>query len=350
MQKRGTFLYNMLVFLPVVVFLACYNSWIGLAIGCLSPLRALDYLKNSTMNTEQTEYISRANPFRGMTYGDFREQTAEENAADGAISPYYNVIKEHFSSQESDIILKKDKCYVKNLTHLPAAEVKNIMLSPIGFRVEKNSSQPQILIMHTHATESYVPAATDPYDENYAFRSTDNSRNMTAVGKVMADTLNSLGYNTLQDVTLHDYPSYNGSYDNSRQTVEKYLRQYPSIKIVLDIHRDAVERNGSPVAPVVTINGAEYAQIMIISGRDNGYMNMPNYRENLKFATAVQNSVAGLYQGMVRPVLFDYRNYNQQLTTGSILVEIGTHGSSLTRAKRSAAAFAHSLARALDNM
>ena len=351
MQKHGTFLYKMLVFLPAVAFLVCYSRWTGFAVGCLQPARALDYMKNAGMHTLETGSDSRYNPFRGMTIKDFLSDTPVQTPAQSEeISPYYNVIKEFFSSTESDIVLKKDRCYVKNLTHMSARDVKSIMLSPVGFTVEKNSSQPQILIMHTHATESYIPMATDSYDENYAFRSTDNTKNMTAVGKVMADTLNSLGYNTLQDTTLHDYPSYNGSYDNSKETVEKYLRQYPSIKIVLDIHRDAVERNGSIIAPVVTINGTEYAQIMIISGRDNGYMNMPNYRENLKFATMVQNSVAGLYPGMARPVLFDYRNYNQQLTTGSILVEIGTHGSTLTRAKNSAAAFAQGLARALDNM
>ena len=224
------------------------------------------------------------------------------------------------------------------------------MLQPVSFKVEKNSSQPQILIYHTHATESYVPTADMAYDSSYAYRSTDNSRNMTAVGKVMADTLNNLGYNTIQDVTLHDYPSYNGSYDLSKATVENYLKKYPSIKIVLDIHRDAVERNGRLINPVATINGTKYAQIMIISGRDNGYMNMPNYLENLKFATNLQNQLGKSRPGLARPVLFDYRNYNQQLTTGSLLVEIGTHGSTLQQAKNSAAAFAGALAQLLDGM
>ncbi len=351
MQKYGYFLYKMLIFLPAIVFLRLYSSRAGFIIGCFNPRRALDYMKNNTGIIQQNNYISWENPFRNMTYSDFvKEEVSAAPRQTQRISPYYNVIKEYFSSEESDIVLKKENCYVKNMTHMDREEVKSIMLSPVGFKVEKNSPVPQILIMHTHATESYVPMADEAYDSSYAFRSTDNTKNMTAVGRVMADTLNSLGYNTLQDTTLHDYPSYNGSYDNSKATVEKYLRQYPSIKIVLDIHRDAVERNGNIIAPTTTVNGTEYAQIMIISGRDNGYMNMPNYRENLKFATMVQNTVARMYPGMARPVLFDYRNYNQQLTTGSVLVEIGTHGSTLTQAKNSAAAFAHSLARALDTM
>jgi stage II sporulation protein P len=195
-----------------------------------------------------------------------------------------------------------------------------------------------------------MPTADMPYDPGYSWRTTDKNSNMVAVGKVMADTLNKLGYNTVQDTTLHDYPSYNGSYDLSKETVEKYLEKYPSIKIVLDVHRDAVERNGSLINPVITSQGTKYAQIMIISGCDNGYMNMPNYRENLKFATNLQNQLAKDTSGLVRPILFDYRNYNQQLSTGSILVEIGTHGSTLQQAKNSAEMFAISLANMLDNM
>jgi stage II sporulation protein P len=260
------------------------------------------------------------------------------------------VVEEFFVSEVSDIVLKKDACYVKNLTHHSENEVRNLMLAPVNFRIEKNSKEPQILIYHTHATEGYMPTADMPYDPGYSWRTTDKNSNMVAVGKVMADTLNKLGYNTVQDTTLHDYPSYNGSYDLSRETVEKYLEKYPSIKIVLDVHRDAVERNGSLINPVITSQGIKYAQIMIISGCDNGYMNMPNYRENLKFATNLQNQLAKDTPGLVRPILFDYRNYNQQLSTGSILVEIGTHGSTLQQAKNSAEMFAISLANMLDNM
>ena len=350
MRKRGVFLYKLLVFLPAVAFLCLYSSWRAVVVGCFNPARAINFIKNQDKSIPQQAYPVVENPFRDVNIADFFKNEEAVSSSRQAVSPHYNVIKEQFTSVESDVVLKKENCYVKNMTHLPRQEVKDIMLAPLSFSVEKNSPQPQILVMHTHATESYMPGAEEAYDEAYAFRSTDSTRNMTAVGRVMADTLNSLGYNTLQDVTLHDYPSYNGSYDNSKATVEKYLRQYPSIKIVLDVHRDAVERDGAIISPTATISGTEYAQIMIISGRDNGYMNMPNYRENLKFATLVQNYAATLYPGIARPVLFDYRNYNQQLTTGSILVEIGTHGSSLTRAKNSRAAFARSLAAALDNM
>lgn len=351
MQKIGKFCNTGLIFLPAILLMAFSGRWLGLAVGALSPARALEFMKNGY--GESAIFQSAANPFSDFSFENlFNKENDEPVSAvySEAYNPNYSVIEEFMGSSESDIVLKKDSCYVKNLTHLSATEVKNIMLSPVGFEVEKNSDRPQILIYHTHATESYVPTSDMAYDPAYAYRSTDTAMNMVAVGKVMADTLNSMGYNTIQDSTLHDYPSYNGSYDLSKATVESYLKKYPSIKIVLDIHRDAVERNGRLVNPTVTINGTKYAQIMIISGRDNGYMNMPNYRENLKFASAVQNQVTKSYPGLARPILFDYRNYNQQLTTGSILVEIGTHGSTLQQAKNSAQAFATALAQMLDGM
>lgn len=348
MQKIGRSFNIRGIFLPSLVLILCSSRWLGLAVGALSPARALEYLKNSGAGQG---IVSAENPFAGFSFDSFfKEDTAPVSAQAENYHPAYTVVEEFMASAESDIVLKKEYCYLKNLTHLSRPQVKSVMLQPLPFSVEKNSGKPQILIYHTHATESYVPTRDMAYDSSYAYRSTDCSRNMTAVGKVMADTLNNLGYNTIQDITLHDYPSYNGSYDLSKATVEKYLEKYPSIKIVLDVHRDAVERNGRLINPVAAINGAKYAQIMIISGRDNGYMNMPNYLENLKFATNLQNRLGKSYPGLARPILFDYRNYNQQLTTGSLLVEVGTHGSTLQQAKNSAAAFATALAQLLDEM
>ncbi len=350
MQKIVSFFHIWRIFVPAMAVMAFSGHWLGLAVGALNPARALEYLKSST--AYRREMHTSANPFADFSFDRFSggEQTVPVSTRAESYHPDYNVVEEFMASAESDIVLREEYCYLKNLTHLSAEQVKTIMLSPIGFQVEKNSDLPQILIYHTHATESYVPTSDMAYDSTYAYRSTDCSKNMVAVGKVMADTLNSLGYSTIQDTTLHDYPSYNGSYDLSKATVEEYLEKYPSIKIVLDIHRDAVERNGRLINPVVTIDGIKYAQIMIISGRDNGYMNMPNYPENLKFASNLQNQLGKSWPGLARPILFDYRNYNQQLTTGSILVEIGTHGSTLQQAKNSAAAFAGALAEMLDGM
>ena len=202
------------------------------------------------------------------------------------------------------------------------------------FAIEKDSAAPQVLIMHTHATEDYRLSAGLWFTPGDGARSTDRSINMCAVGRVMADTLNAAGICTLHDETLNDYPSYTGSYANSRAVVQQYLAQYPSIKVVLDVHRDAIEReNGTRCAPVCTIDGREAAQVMIICGCDNGTsVQLPAWRQNLRFAAAWERSMEAKYPGLTRPVLFSYRFYNQDLTTGSLLIEIGGHGNNLNEA------------------
>ena len=289
-----------------------------------------------------------SNPFEGFDITYYLATPAP------AVTPSFDtdcpITELTYAPVTNDVTYKVKNCYVKNVTDYSRAEVETELFAPMDFKVEKNSDEPQILIMHTHATESYQNHSELYYDPEYACRDTDNSKNMVSVGKIITDRLNQLGYNTIQDSTLHDYPNYNGSYDRSKVTVEKYLQQYPSIKVVLDVHRDAIERSdGTRIKPVVTIDGKKYAQIMIISGADNGYLNMPDFRKNLRFASHFQNSMESLYPGLTRPILFDYRNYNQQLTTGSLLIEVGGHANTLEEAQNSALLIANSLAHTFDN-
>ena len=183
--------------------------------------------------------------------------------------------------------------------------------------------------MHTHATESFEPYDSEIYDTRHTWRSTDNSENIVAAGEVMAQAIRSHGIEVLHDDTQHDYPSYNGSYERSAETVKEYLAKYPSIKVVLDVHRDAVQRDSTLVKPVTQINGKKAAQMMIIASCDDGTMEMPNWGKNLRFAAGIQDAIESRWQGLTRPIFFCYRKYNQDLTTGSLLLELGSHGNTL---------------------
>lgn len=236
---------------------------------------------------------------------------------------------------------------VRNLTNVSGERLlEESRLAP-DFTVEKNG-EPQVLIMHTHATESFEPYERDFYDSSFNSRTTDRSMNMAAVGDAIAKQLESAGIGVIHDTTLHDYPSYNGSYDLSRKTVQEYLEEYPSIKIVLDVHRDAIEReSGERIAPVAEINGKTAAQVMIISGCDDGTMDMPNYMKNFRFAALLQSQLESDWEGLTRPVLFDYRKYNQDLTTGSLLIEVGGHANSIEQAVYSGELIGKSLVKCL---
>ena len=240
---------------------------------------------------------------------------------------------------------------IKNNTRQTAADIAAEVVQPLPFAIEKDSAAPQVLIMHTHATEDYRLSAGLWFTPGDGARSTDRSINMCAVGRVMADTLNAAGICTLHDETLNDYPSYTGSYANSRAVVQQYLAQYPSIKVVLDVHRDAIEReNGTRCAPVCSIDGRQAAQVMIICGCDNGTsVQLPAWRQNLRFAAAWERSMEAKYPGLTRPVLFSYRFYNQDLTPGSLLIEIGGHGNNLNEALYAGQLAANGLIQAIKN-
>lgn len=217
------------------------------------------------------------------------------------------------------------------------------------FKIEKNS-EPQVLIMHTHTTETYEPYERENFDSSFNYRTTDPSKNMVAVGDKIAEELEKNDIGCIHDSTIHDYPSYNGSYDRSAETVKNILNEYPSIKVVLDIHRDAIGSSDNIIQPVVEINGKEAAQVMIISGCDDGTMDMPDYMKNFRFASLLQQQMSSDYDGFTRPILFDYRNYNQELTSGSILIEVGSHGNTIEQAKYSGELIGKSLAKALEQL
>ena len=209
---------------------------------------------------------------------------------------------------------------------------------------------PEVLIMHTHTTESFEPYERDAYDASFNYRTTDPARNMVMVGDHIAAELEKAGIGVIHSDAIHDYPSYTGSYARSAETVKGILALHPTIRVVLDIHRDAIGGDGIIKQPTVTINGRKSAQVMIISGCDDGTMDMPDYLQNFRFASLLQQQMESDYPGLTRPILFDYRKYNQDLTTGSLLIEVGTHGNTIEQAGYAGDLIGSSLARALCSL
>lgn len=210
--------------------------------------------------------------------------------------------------------------------------------------------EPLVLIYHTHTTESYEPCVRESYDATFNYRTTDDTKNMVMVGNAIQAELEAQGVGVIHVTNIHDYPSYNGSYDRSRESIVPILEQYPSIKVVLDIHRDAISGEGFAYQPYIDINGKEASQIMIISGCDDGTLNMPNYMMNFHFACYLQQKLESDYPGFTRPILFDYRHYNQDLTSGSLLIEVGSHGNTLEQSQYSGQLIGKSLGELLISM
>lgn len=238
---------------------------------------------------------------------------------------------------------------VNNQTTIPNETLLSESRCKADFTVE-DTDQPLVLIYHTHTTESFEPYVRDFYDANFNYRTTDETKNMIMVGNAIQAELEAQGIGVIHAKNIHDYPSYNGSYGRSRETIIPILEQYPSIKVVLDIHRDAVSGEGVAYQPFVEVNGKEAAQIMIISGCDDGTLGMPDFMKNFHFACRLQERLENDYSGLTRPILFDYRHYNQDLTTGSLLIEVGSHGNTLEQVQYSGQLIGNSLGRLLNSM
>lgn len=227
--------------------------------------------------------------------------------------------------------------WIRNYTNLSLGEISRVLGTPAGVSVEAGTQEPQVLIYHTHTTESYEEWDREIYDSRNDWRSLDNTINMAAVGEELAKELEKRGISVIHDTTQHDYPAYNGAYDRSAATIQGYLDQYPSIKVAIDVHRDAVlYDDGSILKVVQEVNGRKAAQLMIIAPCDDGTVGIPGWEENFRFAAGFTQAVEERYPGLTRPVFFCYRNYNLGMTPDSLLFEFGTNGNTLEEAKYTA--------------
>lgn len=192
---------------------------------------------------------------------------------------------------------------------------------------------PQVLIVHTHGSEAYTMPPGEEYEASSECRTTDCNYNVVRIGDEIAAALEEAGISVIHDATLHDYPQYSGAYDRSLATINSYLEQYPSISFVLDIHRDAIsDGEGNMYKVVSNVAGVNAAQMTFVIGTDGGGLEHPNWRENLKLAAAVQQNLLDDYPTLMRPITVRNSRYNQHVTTGSLLVEMGAAGNSLDEA------------------
>ncbi len=202
---------------------------------------------------------------------------------------------------------------------------------------------PQVLIVHTHGSEAYTPDGTDTYVATGECRTTDTSKSVVRVGDEIAKVLTEMGLTVVHDTALYDYPEYNGAYDRSLAAVENWLAQYPTIQVVLDVHRDAlVGSDGTVYKPITTINGEKCAQVMLVMG-SNALYDHPGWLENLALAVQVQKEMNTLWPTLARPIGLRENRYNQQTAPGAMLVEVGSHGNTLQEALSAARMFARAL-------
>ncbi len=218
---------------------------------------------------------------------------------------------------------------IKNQTGYKA-DIGSLLVGGPGLTLAAEG--PQVLIIHTHSSEAYTQSGLDKYEESDAGRTEDTRYNIVRVGDELAAVFEQAGLRVIHDRGIYDYPSYTGSYTRSGQAVADWLRDYPSIGIVIDVHRDALGSNGTVYKTMAEEEGVCASQAMLLIGTDESGLAHGAWRENLALAVYLQQAVSAAHPTLMRPVQLVPQRYNQHLSTGSMILEVGSSGNTLQEA------------------
>ncbi len=214
-------------------------------------------------------------------------------------------------------------------------DIPALLAQPLSWSLE--TEEPAVLILHTHSTESYTKQAED-YKETSRWRTLEEDYNMLSIGRRVGEILEEKGIAVIQDRQLHDYPSYNGSYTRARKSIREYLEEYPSIQLILDLHRDASGTEGKQMRTLAQVEGADSAQLMLVMG-----VNHQDYEENLSLSLKLHTLLEQAHPGLMRPLQLRAARFNQDLSPGAVLVEVGAAGNSHAEAMTAAEALAKAI-------
>ena len=215
-------------------------------------------------------------------------------------------------------------------------DLESLLSAPLNWDLTGDS--PKVLILHTHSTESYTKSG-ERYQETSAWRTLDEDYNMLSIGSRVAEILAQKGITAIQDRTFHDYPSYNGSYVHARESLQHYLQEYPDILLVLDLHRDASAAEDRQLRTAATVDGQTAAQLMLVIGTNHG-----NWEENLSLGLKLQAQLETQAPGITRPTVLRSSRFNQDLSPGALLIEVGAAGNTHREALLAAEQLAEAIA------
>lgn len=250
------------------------------------------------------------------------------------------------SAKEVTSGTKSDKVAINNATNL-TYDIPAMLASPLSLQASNNG--PQVMIVHTHSTEAYTPDEANPYSPSETDRTLDTRYNVVRVGDEMAKVLESRGIETVHCREIFDNPAYSGAYDRSLAAIEKQLKETPSIQVIIDVHRDSmIASDGTEYKTSCEVNGKKMAQLMLVVGTNAGGLKHDNWQKNLNYAVNLQSDIAAKYPTLMRSVNLRKQRFNQSARSpGSMLLEVGSSGNTLTEAIDAATLFANSLADSL---
>lgn len=209
----------------------------------------------------------------------------------------------------------------------------------VPLKMDLSGEKPTVLILSTHATESYTKVPGQSYKESSSYRTLDPDYNMLAIGTYLAQLLEAGGIRVVRDQGLHDYPEYTDAYTRSQAAAEEMLRAHPEVFLILDLHRDSLtDDDGRELDTSATVNGQDAAQLMFLmsTGHDG-------WKDNMNLAVKMTAWLEKTYPGVTRGIFTRTMNYNQQLSPGALLVEVGAAGNTQEEAMRAVQALAEAI-------
>ncbi len=261
-------------------------------------------------------------------------------AADGFIEDTSSITYEADEQKQSDVnrSVSAGDVVIQNQSKLKitASDIEKLLSEPLQFKIKSDEKGPKVLIYHTHTTEGYMRNTKDLQNDKYSSWTKDTRYSVVKAGNELANSLKSkYGISVLHNGTIHDSPDYNSSYSNSLSTVTKYLKSYPSLQVLIDVHRDAIGGGEDKLRPVTVMSGKSTAQLMFVVGTNGAGLKHPEWKENLKLVLKLQQKLVQKYPGIIKPVYISNNRYNQHLSKGSILIEVGGDGNTITESLES---------------
>ncbi len=346
-----------------------FNAPLGLYSYCLQESEENDALSEASsevtpseiegVTPSEPEEVTPSESEEGMP-SDSDGVPLESNEASSAVLPASMLIPSGTSviskmvalSQTGSISLDQMLSYEYLMEHLyrmnPGCSMTQEILNPQlllskDLSVSKTADGPQILIYHTHSQEAYIDSVPG-----------DVSQTIVGVGEYLTSLLtDQYGYCVLHDTGVYDMD--NGAldrgpaYDRALPVLTQLLEQYPTIQVVIDLHRDGVAEG---VHLVTEVNGKPTAKMMLFNGvcrdTEGDLPDLVNpYREdNLAFSLQMGLSMKTAYPDVLRMIYFKKSRYNQHLASRSILVEVGAQTNTVEEAMNAM----EILAQILDNV
>lgn len=258
-----------------------------------------------------------------------------------------NIVEQTLAGSDTPAYLSTEGVYVRNYTQYEV-DLNTLVAPSVTL---SDTDEPQILILHTHTTEAYTMDGTDIYAPTGEARTIDTYYNVVRVGEEIAKVLRRAGFGVIHDTELYDYPNYNGAYQRSAQSAREWLEKYPSISVILDVHRDALaSADGTVYKTAAEINGEKTAQCMLVVGTDDSLGSPGGWQENLAFAVQIESRLNEDWPTLARPIALRPTRFNQELSPASMLVEVGSHGNTLQESLAAGRYFASSLAKLLEGL